>query len=366
MDFSFSDDQIELRALAARILTDRCSPAALKQFASSGHAFDTRAWGDLYDAGLCSLHLPENVGGAGLGFVELAIVLEEVGRRVAPVPLWGHSIATWAVARFGDGERVAAVDAAAPWALGLHEALGDPHTPSTAASQTAGGWKLDGGKDFVWDAAGASTIVVSARLDDGSLALVEVDPGAPGVALAPLTTPTGYSRSQVRFSGVEVGADRMTRLTPAEFDLVLQHAIVGLCSLGVGALEEALRLTADYAKERQQFDKPIGTFQAVAQRAADAHIDTEAVRLTSRHAAWRLDTGRDCRSETAVAKYWLSEGGARVMLAAHHLHGGVGVDRDYPLPRYFFLMKELELLLGGATLQLRELGRVLAGAATPA
>ena len=133
-----------------------------------------------------------------------------------------------------------------------------------------------------------------------------------------------------------------------------------LCCTAIGICEEALRLTAEYTKTREQFDRPIATFQAVGQRAADAYIDTEAVRLTAWQAAWRLSEGLPATEQVAIAKFWCAEGGQRVVHAAQHLHGGMGVDRDYPLHRYFLWAKELELTLGGATASLLGLGALLA------
>jgi alkylation response protein AidB-like acyl-CoA dehydrogenase len=128
----------------------------------------------------------------------------------------------------------------------------------------------------------------------------------------------------------------------------------------VGVCEEALRMTAEYTKTREQFERPIATFQAVGQRAADAYIDTEAIRLTGWQAIWRLSDELPASAEVAVAKFWASEGGQRVVHAAQHLHGGMGVDRDYPLHRYFLWAKVLELSLGGSTPQLLKLGKILA------
>jgi alkylation response protein AidB-like acyl-CoA dehydrogenase len=119
-------------------------------------------------------------------------------------------------------------------------------------------------------------------------------------------------------------------------------------------------MTAEYAKTREQFDRPIASFQAVGQRAADAYIDAEAIRLTAWQAAWRVDAGLPATAEVAVAKFWAADGGQRVVHAAQHLHGGIGVDRDYPLHRYFLWAKHLELMLGGGTSQLRTLGGLLA------
>ena len=130
-----------------------------------------------------------------------------------------------------------------------------------------------------------------------------------------------------------------------------------LAATAVGVCEAALRITAEYTKTREQFERPIATFQAVGQRAADAYIDTEAVRLTALQAAWRITADLPADAEVAIAKFWAADGGQRVVHAAQHLHGGMGVDRDYPVHRYFLWAKHLELTLGGATQQLLALGR---------
>ena len=127
-----------------------------------------------------------------------------------------------------------------------------------------------------------------------------------------------------------------------------------------GAAAASLALVAEYTKTREQFDKPIATFQAVGQRAADAYVDTEAIRLTAWQAAWRIGQGLPADKEVAIAKFWAADGGQRVVHAAVHLHGGVGVDREYPLHRYFLMTKHIELTLGGATEQLLQLGATLA------
>jgi alkylation response protein AidB-like acyl-CoA dehydrogenase len=141
---------------------------------------------------------------------------------------------------------------------------------------------------------------------------------------------------------------------------LLPRATAGLCSLMAGTCRSAVELTAEYARSRQQFGRVIASFQAVGQRAAEAYIDAEAVELTSRQAAWRLAEDRPADEQVAIAKFWAAEGGQRVVHAAQHLHGGVGVDRSYPLHRYFLAAKQLELTLGGATASLVRLGELIA------
>jgi alkylation response protein AidB-like acyl-CoA dehydrogenase len=168
----------------------------------------------------------------------------------------------------------------------------------------------------------------------------------------------------VELADVSVTADRLLgggeSDAEAALTAVTEHAITALCVQEAGACAAALELTAEFTKTRIQFDKPIATFQAVGQRAADAYVDTEAIRLTAWQAASRLAAGLPAAAEVAVAKFWAADGGQRVVHAATHLHGGVGVDRDYPLHRYFLLTRQIELTLGGANESLRRLGRILA------
>jgi alkylation response protein AidB-like acyl-CoA dehydrogenase len=136
--------------------------------------------------------------------------------------------------------------------------------------------------------------------------------------------------------------------------------VVALCALGVGVAERALELTASYVSQRQQFGRPLGSFQAVQQRAADAYIDVEVMRQTMWQAAWRLAEGLEASREVAIAKFWAAEGGHRVTATAQHLHGGMGVDVDYPLHRYTLWSKWIELSFGGAAHQLARMGEALA------
>jgi len=137
---------------------------------------------------------------------------------------------------------------------------------------------------------------------------------------------------------------------------------VGLCALQAGVIERALELTAEYAKSRVAFGRPIGSFQAVTQRLADAYVDVEAVRLTMWQAAWMLSDGRAAATEVATAKFWAAEAGHRVAHTAVHVHGGLGIDVTYPVHRYFVAAKQHEFALGGATVQLLRIGGALAGA----
>jgi hypothetical protein len=239
----------------------------------------------------------------------------------------------------------------------------EPTRPVTSARRDGAVWRLDGVKVCVPAAHVAGRVLVPAATGEDSVGLFLLDPTADGVQADDQQTTSGQPEQRLELAGAPVPAEDVLGDPDGGgpvLDWLLERATVAYCAVVVGVCEEALRLTAEYTRTREQFDRPIASFQAVGQRAADAYIDTEAVRLTAVHAAWRLSSGLPAAEEVAVAKFWAADAGQRVVHAAQHLHGGLGVDRDYPLHRYFLWAKQLELTLGGATAQLRHLGSLLA------
>lgn len=351
MDFSLTSDQNELRSLTRQILVDTCTTEHLKSVAATDSATDLALWRTLADAGLVGIGLPEAVGGGGLGITEVAIVLEEIGRVAAPVPAFAV-LALAAPSLVGKPELLRGVASGEVIVTAaIHEPVGDVYSPTTKVVDG----RLSGTKVCVPHGLLASRFVVTAS--DG-VYVVEADD--PGVTVTRQDTTSGIPDALVEFAGAKascVGG-------PAAVVELLDRGAAGACVMVAGACDAALRLTAEYAKSRHQFDKAIATFQAVSQRAGDAYIDTEAVRLTAWQAIWRLATGRPATEAVMSAKFWAAEGGWRVMHASHHLHGGVGVDRDYPLHRFFLMHKQLELQLGSTQPSLARLGRLLVDSPT--
>jgi alkylation response protein AidB-like acyl-CoA dehydrogenase len=353
MDFSLSADQEALRDLTRQVLADRCTPEHLKAVAATETAVDLDLWCTMAAAGLVGVGLPEAAGGGGLGFLEACVVLEEVARAAAPVPaLAVMALAAPTLARFGDAEHLAGVAGGERIVTAaLHEPAGDVRAPGT----TVADGRISGVKVCVVSGPLADAFVVSAA--DGLYLVAAL---ASGVTVEREDTTSGIPEARVTFAD----AAATPLAGPEGIDWLLDHATAAQCVMMAGVCDAAVRLTAEYAKERVQFERPIAMFQAVGQRVADARIDAEGVRLTAWQAAWRLAAGVPAAEQVAAAKYWAAEGGQRVVHAAQHVHGGVGVDRDYPLHRYFLAAKQLELDLGGASASLARLGRMLA--ATPA
>jgi 3-oxocholest-4-en-26-oyl-CoA dehydrogenase beta subunit len=370
VDFSLTEEQEATRDLAKQILEDRVTHERLKEMEAGDESFDRETWGELAKAGLLGIALPEDVGGSGLGFVALCLFLEEVGRTVAPVPVLPTVVlGALPIAEFGtDAQKQAllpgVVEGDTVLTAALVEVGTDPLRPTTTAKQDGDGWVVEGEKTCVPAGLVANRILVPARAgDDGSIVVLIVDPEVDGVSRERQDTTTGIPEARLTLDGVRVvGADVLGDASSgaAIVEWIVERANAALSAIATGVCEQALHMTAEYTKTREQFERPIATFQAVGQRAADAYIDTEAVRLTALQAAWRLEEGLPAAAEVAIAKFWAADGGQRVVHAAQHLHGGIGVDRDYPLHRYFLWAKHLELTLGGATPQLLKLGAILA------
>lgn len=362
MDFTLNDEQVAIGELAGRILGDLCPPDALRTHEASGQAILAPAWSALAEADLLGIALPESVGGGGYGLLEAWLVAEQIGRHVAPVPFLPTMAGALTLADADAAAhadllgRVTAGDAvlAIAWSEGSAE---PPRRPATTAD--AGG-SLTGEKRFVLWGSQASGVLVPASDPGGEPALYLLDPGADGVTVTPEDAMWGLPQATI-----ELASAPSQRVGGADAVAALERIATALtCGVVAGVCEGALRVTAAHVSEREQFGTKIGTFQAVAQRIADAYIDTQGARLTALQAAWRLSAGLPADDELDIAKFWAADAGHRVGHAAQHLHGGVGLDVDYPVHRYFRWAKVLELHLGTATSHLRRLGASLA--ATPA
>jgi alkylation response protein AidB-like acyl-CoA dehydrogenase len=232
--------------------------------------------------------------------------------------------------------------------------------PSCRASRRPdGSWVLSGVKTAVPAALQADLFLVPCAAADGVRVFV-VEPSDAGVSVSPQALTSFAPAGRLVLSDAVVDDSRLLGGADVAGWLVAR-ATVGLCALQAGVLERALELTAEHARTRVQFGRPIGSFQAVTQRLADAYVDVEAVRLTMWQAAWRLSDGLPADVEVATAKFWAADAGHRVAHTAVHVHGGLGIDVSYPVHRYFVAAKGNEFALGGATAQLRRIGAALAG-----
>jgi alkylation response protein AidB-like acyl-CoA dehydrogenase len=370
MDFTFTDNQTMIRDMARRILEKEVSTERLKAAAAEAEWCDRALWTTLAEAGLLGVAVPDSCDGMGFGFAEACVLLQEIGRVVAPVPVLASLVlAGLPIAAFGTAAQQQ--EWLVPLADGktlLSGALvdsgsADPERPATTARPARPGWVVDGEKRLVPAAQLAARILVPAATPDG-FGVFLVDPRSDGVALTPQRTSTGEPLCTMRLSAVHVGErDRLgdgARAGSEALRWMHERAVVAVCAMQLGVSEKALEITSGYVREREQFGVPIGSFQAVQHRCADSFIDLAALRWVTWRAAWKLAEGRPASREVSVAKFWAAEAGSRIANAAQHLHGGIGVDVDYAIHRYFLWSKALELTLGGAASHLMRLGRDMA------
>jgi alkylation response protein AidB-like acyl-CoA dehydrogenase len=307
------------------------------------------SWDALVAGGVTALAVPERLGGDGLGLSEVATALTEVGRHGTVSPalatLGLGTIVLVDLASDAQQDRyLAGVAKGSVLTAALNEA-GAP-LPDRPATTFAGG-KLNGTKVAVPYAGQAEWIVVTA-----DNAVVVVSPKADGVQLTKTPTSNGGDEYTVTFSDAQ--ADGV--LQDARVHRVNQLALATIGAFASGLVAGALRLTADYVASRQQFGKPLSTFQTVAAQLAEVYIASRTLTLAATSVVWRLSEGRDADDDLDVLGYWLASQAPPVMQICHHLHGGMGMDIDYPMDRYYSTIKDLARLVGGPSHRLDLVG----------
>jgi 3-oxocholest-4-en-26-oyl-CoA dehydrogenase beta subunit len=369
MDFDLSPEQEDLRDLTRRILQDHAGEERQRQTATMTDGYDVEAWRALAKADILGIAFPPDAGGGGYGLIEQCVILQELGRTLVAVPLLASCVlGGHAVARYGT------VDQVTRWAMPAAEgeriltaALSEPAShnplvPQLRAFQDGDGWRLEGVKTRVPAGTLADAVVVPATID-GEVGMFVVDASATDMKVVPQATTDGTIEGYLELDGVHVSAANVLGSTDTGGDILrwlVQRATVGLCAFQLGICERALEMTIEYTKSRQVFGRPTGTFQAVGHRVADAFVSLEAMRTTLWQAVWLTSQNLPSDIEIATAKWWAADGGHRIAHTAVHLHGGIGIDRDYPLHRYLLAAKQAEFTLGGATQQLLTIGDAFA------
>ncbi len=361
MNFDFSEEQRAIADMAGSVFADYCNDDQIRAFWDSGKDYDAALWQQLAETGLLGLTLPEADGGSGLGMTELMLALEQQGRFVAPVPLWRQQLATAALAKFAPAslkaawlEKLLAGTALATLSLdGLSASRGQP----LQARLTPQGWQLDGRAVAVPLGATAQLAIVAAETPEGARLFI-IESTTPGIEKTKGMLTHAEPAADLIFKSALVGNDHA--LPPEALPWLEQRALACLAALQLGVAAEDLRRTVEYTSQRIQFDRPIGSFQVIGARSADCYIDIEALRSTLWQLCWRLDNGLEAEGAARVAKYWACECAHRVSHACSHMHGGMGSDVSYPIHRFLYWSRALELSLGGATADLQALGDWLA------
>ncbi|WP_102141606.1 acyl-CoA dehydrogenase family protein [Mycobacterium hubeiense] len=307
------------------------------------------SWDALVSGGVTALPVPERLGGDGVGLPEVATALTEIGRHgtVSPaLATLGHGVVPL-LDLASDEQQDRYLAGVAKGAV-LTAALNEPGAPlpDRPATVFAGG-KLNGTKIAVGYAEQADWMIVTT-----DSAVVVVSPKADGVTLTKTPTSNGSDEYTVTFADADVDGV----LEGAEPRRVNQLALATIGAFAAGLVAGALRLTADYVATREQFGKPLSTFQTVAAQLAEVYIASRTLSLAATSVVWRLSEGRDADGDLDVLGYWLASQAPPVMQICHHLHGGMGMDITYPMDRYYSTIKDLTRLVGGPSHRLDLVG----------
>jgi alkylation response protein AidB-like acyl-CoA dehydrogenase len=361
MDFTTTEAAQDLGGLVDTIVDAVCTPEHQRELDGLDQRFDEQLWRKLVDADILTSAAPTSLGGDGFGVLEQVAILVALGHQLAAVPyLESVMLGAGALARFGSEELqqswgAAAVAGEKILTVALDGEMGEGPVQAVRAGD---GYRLTGTRTLVGFGPVADAFLVPAETDSGS-AVFLVSPEDPGVAVTALETTGLGSVGHLALDGTQVDGGR--QVGDGTVAVWLDTLItLGRSAFQLGVLERGLQLTAEYARTREQFDRPIGSFQAVAQRLADGYIDVKGLRLTLTQAAWRVSEDVPAEIDVASAAFWAADAGHRVAHTVVHVHGGVGVDTDHPVHRYFLAAKDIEFALRGATGQLRRIGRELA------
>ena len=354
MDFELSEDQRAIEQMAGSLFVDHCDDDALRHWDLSGEPLMAALWGLCRETGLHALAIPEDHGGSGLGMTELMLVLQAQGRGLGQVPLWRHQLVAAALATFAAEEYEGWIEQAASGETLLTLSLDGVHAArgiELEATPNGADWLLNGRVAALPLAAQSAAALVPVLLH-GQPRLGLLDLKSPGVGLTPAVMTHGEAVADVQVEGY-----RLDHLLPVNaLDWLEHRAIAAIAALQLGVSQEQIRRTVAYVSEREQFQRRIGSFQAVQMSMADAHIALETLRSTLWQLCYRLDANLPAPSE-ALATAWLAcEAGHRIGHVAQHVHGGIGVDLTYPIHRFLYWSRALGLALGGSAACLERLG----------
>lgn len=360
MDFSLTEDQRAIAEMADSVFRDYCTDERMRDFDLADDPFMRPLWQTCIETGLHALAIPEAFGGSGMGMTDLYCVLKAQGAGLGLVPLWQHQLAAACLAEHAAGTQAELVEQAAAGSALLSLSLqGLSASRGTKLTLTAGQghWLLHGSANAVDLAGEAQALLLVAETEQGPR-LVLLNPRSEGVSLELGVANHGQGIADVQCSQVVVAEAQV--LPAVALPWLEQRAIAAAAALQIGVSEEQVRRTVEYVNQRIQFDRAIGTFQAVQMSMADCHIAIEGLRSALYQLCYRLDNNLPSDSEALATRFLCTEAAHLVGHKAQHVHGGIGVDLTYPIHRFLYWSRYLSLVLGGSAATLERLGDWLA------
>ncbi len=376
MDPRLSEEQEILRKSARDFLTDKCPKTLVREMEKDEKGYSPELWKEIADLGWMGLAFPEEYGGGGMSSLDLAILLEEMGRVCFPGPFFSTVICGGLpiLDAGSDAQKRKylpdIISGKTIFTLALTEASGKYDAASVKVKATAenGNYIINGTKLFIPDANVADYILCVARTDDKAkkpedgITVFIVDAKSQGISTTVLKTIARDKQCEVVFNGVKVPKENILgELNQGWGDVqkIIERAAIAKSCEMLGGMEMVLDMTVAYVKERVQFDVPVGVFQAVQHHCVYMLVEVEGSRATAYEAAWRLSTGRPYSSEAAITKAWVSDAYQRVVALGTQSHGGVSIMEDHDLPLYFRRAKAAELAFGDARFHRKTVARNL-------
>jgi len=347
MDFNFSEEQDMLKTMARDFLTDKVAKTLVKELEESDEGYSPELWKEMVELGWMGLLIPDEYGGSGMTFLDLAVVLEEIGRACLPGPYFSTVVLGGIpMLKYGTEEqkqeylgKIAGGEAIFTFAITEEAGSYTPESIAVTAKESGDAWVINGTKLFVPDANVADYLLCAARTGEGAedITIFIIDAKSDGITVNPLKTLAGDKLCEVIFKDVSIPKENILGETGKGWDIVvktIEYAAIGKCCVMIGAMQQSLDITVDYAKERNQYGKAIGSFQVVQHYCANMAIDVDGTRFSTYEAAWKLNEDLPAAREVAIAKAWANEAFERVSTLAHQIHGAIGCTIDHDLHYY--------------------------------
>jgi alkylation response protein AidB-like acyl-CoA dehydrogenase len=364
MDFTLTEEQEMLRKSARDFLDEKCPKSVVKAMQTDAKGYTPELWKEMADLGWLGLAFPEKYEGSGMSFLDLAVLFEETGRACLPGPFFSSVVlGGMTLLDAGSEEQKKAYLAGISrgtviMTMALTETAGEykPEGVEVQAKPSGDGFVINGTKLFVPDGHVAThylcVVRTSASLNpETGISVFIVDAASPGVKHTVLKTMSGDKQCEVVFENVKVGRDALVGGLNQGWPLVrraIDRAAVAKCCEMTGMMQRALELTVDYAKDRKQFNRPIGSFQIIQHYCANMNGDIDGARFATYQAAWKISQGMEATREAAIAKAFMGEAFTRVITLAHQVHGAIAVTIDHDLQYYTKRGKAADLSYGDA------------------
>ena len=364
MDFALNEEQEMLRKMARDFLENECPKSLVREMEEDEKGYSPELWKKMAGLGWMGLVFPAEYGGEGMAFLDLAVLIEELGRALVPGPYMSTVVyCGLAILAAGTEEQkreiltgMAKGDLILTLALTEPSATWNADGVTTKAEPDGNDFVISGTKLFIADAHVADYLLCVTRTSEGTdkgdgITLFLVDARSPGISYIPLNTIASDKQFEVVFDKVRVPRQNMLGELDRGWAVIqemLPKATVAQCAFMVGGAQQVLEMTVNYAKERVQFGKPIGSFQAIQHKCADMAIDVDGCRFIAYQSAWKLSEGLPSALDVSMAKAWVSEAYRRICVEGHQIHGGIGFIKDHDMQLYYRRAKASELIFGDA------------------